>query len=140
MLRLREQGYTGTVSSLYRFLRQLHPAAPDTPVRLERAPGEEAQVDFGYAGHLLDPTTGARGKAWAFVMLLAWSRHMYVKFVFDQRMILLELASAMAIAACTCCCGERVGRSTTSGSTGCIGWKAWLCGGGVAGNEPVRRA
>lgn len=82
--RLHEQGYTGTLSSLYRFLRRLHPPTPDTPVRIERAPGEEGQVDFGYAGHLLDPTTGQRRKAWAFVMVLAWSRYQYVEFVFDQ--------------------------------------------------------
>jgi hypothetical protein len=32
----------------------------------------------------LDPVTGRRRKAWAFVMTLSWSRHMYVEFVFDQ--------------------------------------------------------
>ena len=82
--RLCDDGYTGTISSLYRFLRRLHPVLPDTPVRIERAPGEEAQVDFGYVGKLVDPATGKLRKAWAFVMVLAWSRHMTVELVFDQ--------------------------------------------------------
>lgn len=82
--RLHEQGYTGTLSSLYRFLHRLHPTTPDTPARIERAPGEEGQVDFGSAGRMLDPECGQARKTWAFVMTLAWSRHQYVEFVFDQ--------------------------------------------------------
>jgi transposase len=82
--RLKERGYTGTLSSIYRFLRHLDPRPPMPPVRLEREPGTEAQVDFGYAGRMLDPTTGALRKTWAFVMTLAYSRHQYVEFVFDQ--------------------------------------------------------
>ena len=84
--RLREHGYRGTLSSLYRFLHRLEPPSPKATVRLERAPGSEAQVDFGSAGRLIDPTTGALRKAWAFVMVLAYSRHQYVEFVFDQRL------------------------------------------------------
>jgi hypothetical protein len=54
------------------------------PLRVERDAGLEAQVDFGFAGRLLDPATGQPRKAWAFVMTLAFSRHQYVEFVFDQ--------------------------------------------------------
>lgn len=82
--RLHTQGYTGTLSSVYRFLRHLHPPTPDVPARIERAPGEEAQVDFGYAGRMRDPASGVLRKAWAFVLVLSWSRHIYVEFVFDQ--------------------------------------------------------
>lgn len=82
--RLQEQGYGGSYSSVYRFVRRLEPSTPDVTVRVERAPGEEAQVDFGAAGQLLDPATGRARKAWAFVMTLAWSRHQYVEFVWDQ--------------------------------------------------------
>jgi len=82
--RLHEHGYTGTLSSVYRFLRHLHPPTPETPARIERAPGEEGQVDFGYAGRMCDPASGQARKTWAFVMTLAWSRHQYVEFVFDQ--------------------------------------------------------
>jgi transposase len=82
--RLGERGYTGSLSSIYRFLHQVCPPAPDVTVRVERAPGTEAQVDFGYAGYLLDDATGQRRKAWAFVMTLAYSRHQYVEFAWDQ--------------------------------------------------------
>jgi transposase len=82
--RLHEQGYHGSLSALYRFLHQLTPPRPYATVRVERAPGEEAQLDFGYAGRMLDPQTGTLRKTWAFVMTLAFSRHQYVEFVFDQ--------------------------------------------------------
>jgi transposase len=82
--RLQEQGYTGSYSAVRRFVRQLDPIRPDVTVRVERQPGEEAQVDFGYAGYLLDEQ-GQRRKAWVFVMTLSWSRHCYVELVFNQR-------------------------------------------------------
>jgi transposase len=84
--RLRERGYRGGLSSVYRFLHQLEPPAPTATVRIEREPGSEAQVDFGYAGLLVDPVSETLRKAWAFVMVLSYSRHQYVEFVFDQRL------------------------------------------------------
>ena len=83
--RLQEQGYVGSYSAVYRFVRQLEPRTPEVTVRVERKPGEEGQVDFGYAGRMLDPQTGEMRKAWAFVMTLSWSRHQYIEFVFDQK-------------------------------------------------------
>ena len=82
--RLKERGYAGSYSSVYRFVRNLEPGTPDVTVRVETPPGEEAQVDFGYAGKMIDPETEEQRKAWAFVMTLSWSRHQYVEFVFDQ--------------------------------------------------------
>ena len=82
--RLRERGYTGSYSSVRRFVSRLEPPQPDVVVRVETKPGEEAQVDFGYAGKMLDDD-GALRKAWAFVMTLSWSRHQYLEFVFDQK-------------------------------------------------------
>jgi transposase len=82
--RLRdEHAFTGTYSSVRRFVHTLEPAQPDATIRIERQPGEEAQVDFGYAGLMLD-VDGQRRRAWAFVMTLSYSRHQYVEFVFDQ--------------------------------------------------------
>ena len=84
--RLLEGGYRGSYSAVRRFVHSLEPAAqPEVMVRVERRPGEEGQVDFGYAGRLLDPATGKLRRAWAFVMTLAWSRHQYVEFVFNQK-------------------------------------------------------
>jgi hypothetical protein len=52
---------------------------------VETGPGVEAQVDFGYAGMMMDGRSGEMRKAWLFVMTLSYSRHQYVEFVFDQR-------------------------------------------------------
>jgi transposase len=53
-------------------------------VRIETKPGEEAQVDFGYAGLTIEPATGKRRKTWVFVMVLSWSRHLFAWLVYDQ--------------------------------------------------------
>ena len=83
--RLEERGFDGSYMAVYRFVRQLEPIRPDVTVRVETAPGEETQVDFGYAGRMIDPETGEIRKTWVFVMTLSWSRHQYVEFVFNQK-------------------------------------------------------
>jgi len=84
--RLMERGYRGSYASVWRFVRTIKPSKKRrTTVRVETKPGEEAQVDFGYAGLMIDPSTGKLRKTWAFVMTLAWSRHQYVEFVWDQK-------------------------------------------------------
>jgi transposase len=60
-------------------------SADDVAIRVETGPGEIAQVDFGYIGLLYDPDEGRMRKAWAFVMVLAFSRMMAVSIVFDQK-------------------------------------------------------
>ena len=82
--RLREeQGFTGSYSALLRYVRRLEPGRPEVFLRIETAPGEEAQVDFGYAGVIPDPN-GRPRKAWVFVMTLSFSRHQYTEVVFDR--------------------------------------------------------
>lgn len=83
--RLSERGFTGSYSSVYRLVRAIQPTPPNTVARVERKPGEEAQVDFGYAGRMIDPQTGQLRKTWAFVMILSWSCHVCVEFVWDQK-------------------------------------------------------
>ena len=51
---------------------------------LEFAAGEAAQVDFGKGPEIIDVHTGEAFKTWAFVMVLAWSRHQYAELVRDQ--------------------------------------------------------
>jgi transposase len=80
-----EKQYTGSYSAVYRFARKLKPVRPEVTVRVETKPGEEVQVDFGYAGMMIDPETGQLRKTWVFVLTLSWSRHQYVEFVFDQK-------------------------------------------------------
>ncbi len=82
----RHHGYTGSYSSVRRFVHHLRPRGKEVVVRLERPPGQCAQVDFGGAGKLRDPASGRLRQAYCFVMTLAYSRHQYVEFVFDQKM------------------------------------------------------
>lgn len=53
-------------------------------VRIHTQPGEEAQVDFGYAGYTLD-NSGKRKKTWVFNMRLSYSRADYYEKVYDQK-------------------------------------------------------
>jgi transposase len=41
-------------------------------------PGSEAQIDYGKLGMWCDPLSGKRVTVWAFVMVLAYSRHIFV--------------------------------------------------------------
>ena len=83
-LLVEEHGFTGSYSSVKRFLRRLAPSRSRATLRLEVSPGEEAQVDFGYAGEFLDPESGRVRRTWVFVMTLSFSRHQYAELVFDQ--------------------------------------------------------
>ncbi|MCM8594250.1 MAG: IS21 family transposase [Candidatus Accumulibacter sp.] len=80
----REHGHTGSYSAVRRMLATLkRETPPEATIRLDFAPGEAAQVDFG-AGPLLADTAGVVRRTWAFVMTLCFSRHQYVEFVWDQ--------------------------------------------------------
>lgn len=86
LARLREDhGYHGSYSSVRRFVQGLAPTRPDIVVRVHTSPGEEAQVDFGGVGRLVDPRTQQVRPAFAFVMTLGFSRHQYAELVFDQK-------------------------------------------------------
>ncbi|WP_157129059.1 IS21 family transposase, partial [Nocardia amamiensis] len=82
--RLRdEQGLTASVSSLKRYVEANLPEedqrAKVTVLRDDPPPGEEAQIDYGYLGSWVDPVGGRRRRIWAFVMVLAMSRMMFVR-------------------------------------------------------------
>jgi transposase len=91
--RLRdEHGLAASAPSLRRYI------AANVPEEARRAQvtvwnprqaeaGEEAQIDYGMLGRWLDPVTGKLRTIWAFVMVLACSRHMFVRPVvkMDQR-------------------------------------------------------
>ena len=62
--RLKEDHkYTGSYSSVRRFVHRLRPQEPEVVVRVHTAPGEEAQVDFGSVGQLYDPSWGRDRRA-----------------------------------------------------------------------------
>ena len=80
-----QHGFTGSYSSVKRFVRAMRGAQPpESFLRLEVEPGEEAQVDFGYAGVMHDAARDTARRAWVFVMTLSHSRHAYAEIVFDQ--------------------------------------------------------
>jgi transposase len=82
---VREHGYRGSYSAVRRIVAAIDAArTPDATVPLVFTPGEAAQVDFGAGPFLLDPAVGETRRTWCFVMTLAWSRHQYVEFVWDQ--------------------------------------------------------
>jgi len=77
--------FTASDSAVRRLVRSIRAdQPPEVTLRLETAPGEVAQVDFGYLGVLCDDLSGELRKGWVFVMSLGWSRHMYAEIVFDQ--------------------------------------------------------
>jgi transposase len=53
-------------------------------IRIHTAPGEEAQVDFGYVG-LTPDNNGKKRKTWVFNMKLSYSRLDYYEKVYDQK-------------------------------------------------------
>ena len=70
-------------STVKRYLRrEFAVGTPTITVRIETPPGQQAQVDFGYAGLMYDPIRERQRRAWAFLMTLSYSRHRFVRFVF----------------------------------------------------------
>ncbi|MBU0481125.1 MAG: IS21 family transposase [Proteobacteria bacterium] len=82
---VRDHGFSGSYSSVRRFLRFLKKENPQATVMLDFEPGEVAQVDFGSGPKLIDPETGEVFSTWIFVMTLAFSRHQYAEVVLDQK-------------------------------------------------------
>jgi transposase len=80
-------GYTGSYSSVRRYVAHLEPEPAKAYTRVHTAAGEEMQVDFGSVGPLFDPSSGRIRTAYAFVATLCYSRHQYAELVFDQKVI-----------------------------------------------------
>lgn len=80
--RLREGGYAGGYTILADYVRQVRPTREPAFLTLQFAPGQGAQVDWGSAGWL---RTGAtRRRLSFFVMVLCYSRRMFVEFTLAQ--------------------------------------------------------
>jgi transposase len=81
---LREQGYAGGYSILKEFVRQVRPPRKPAYLMLEFAPGECAQVDWGNFGTV--PVGNTRRRLSFFVMVLCYSRMLYVEFTLTEGM------------------------------------------------------
>ncbi len=81
---IRAMGFTGSVSAVRRFLQTIEKGeiSPKATVRFETPPGEQAQVDWAEIGYFLDED-GIRRKIYAFLMVLSYSRMLFIEFVTD---------------------------------------------------------
>jgi len=98
--RIEEMLETNTITTVHQRLRDEHGLSvgitsfrrycwvefPDeanrdkvTVARPDVEAGDEAQIDYGFLGTFPDPVTQKLRRVWAFVMVLAFSRHMFVR-------------------------------------------------------------
>jgi transposase len=82
--RLQAEGYTGGYSILKELVGLLRPARKPAYLTLEFAPGECAQVDWGSFGWV--NVGSIRRRLSFFVMVLCYSRLLYVEFTLGQSM------------------------------------------------------
>lgn len=82
--RLREDGFEGGYTLVKDYVRQIRPRRAPAFLTLAFAPGECAQVDWGEYGSV--PVGETRRKLSLFVMVLCYSRLMYVEFTVSQTM------------------------------------------------------
>jgi transposase len=86
-----EHGLAASLASLKRYVAAMLPEQDKrervTVLRETPPPGSEAQVDYGLLGAWTDPRTARRHRVQAFVMVLACSRHLFVRpvLVMDQQ-------------------------------------------------------
>lgn len=84
--RLRDAGYTGGITILRDYVRTLRPETPkEAFFELEFAKGEAAQVDWGEFGDVFGNGT----KVHVFVMVLCWSRLLYLEFTLRETLATL---------------------------------------------------
>jgi transposase len=82
--RIREQGFEGGYTIVKRYVRKVRPPKSPVFLTLSFAPGECAQVDWGSYGAVNVGST--RRRLSFFVMVLCYSRMMYVEFAVSQTM------------------------------------------------------
>jgi transposase len=82
---LQERGYQGGADHVRHVISTMRPRrAAEAFQRLRTLPGEQAQVDWGHFGHL---TVGrAKRPLMGFVMVLSYSRAIFLRFYPDARM------------------------------------------------------
>jgi len=81
---MKEQGYEGGYTILKDYVRKVRPHRAPAFLTLSFAPGESAQVDWGMYGSVNVGNT--RRRLSFFVMVLCYSRMMYVEFTLLQTM------------------------------------------------------
>ena len=82
--RLREAGYGGGITIVKDYVAKVRPPRREAFLKLAFAPGECAQVDWGEYGSIAVGST--RRRLSFFVLVLAYSRQLYVQFTVSQTM------------------------------------------------------
>lgn len=95
--RIQEEGFSGKYSIVKRYVHKVRPTRKPAYLTLAFAPGECAQVDWGSYGSIRVGETSRRLSF--FVMVLCYSRQMYVEFTVSQTMEHFLAGHANAFAA-----------------------------------------
>jgi transposase len=81
----KQRGYPGGPSQFRQRISQLRPRKqPEAYLRLKTLPGEQSQVDWAHFGHL--QIGQAKRPLMAFVMVLSWSRQIFLRFYLNAQM------------------------------------------------------
>ena len=81
---LQERGFAGSVRVVRRVVAELRPAQREAFLRRVTLPGEEGQVDWASFGSV--DVEGTQRRLSCFLMVLSYSRALYLEFAFDQTM------------------------------------------------------
>lgn len=85
---IKPMGYDGSIATLRRYLQRLkidHRRRSRLTVRFETPPGKQAQADWGYCGKHAAPN-GQLIPVYVFIMVLAFSRMMFIRFTTSMKM------------------------------------------------------
>ncbi|MDO8294703.1 MAG: IS21 family transposase [Gallionella sp.] len=82
--RLREAGYSGGLTIVKDYVHRVRPRHQEAFLKLDFAPGETAQVDWGEFGTIGVGAT--RRRLSFFLMVLCYSRRLYLEFTVSQTM------------------------------------------------------
>lgn len=82
--RLRDgEGLRASLTSMRRYVRAALPELVKptavTVFKEDPPPGDEAQIDYEYLGPWENPLTGKHHRVWGFLMVLAHSRHLFLR-------------------------------------------------------------
>lgn len=82
---VRQRGYRGGPDHFRRVVARLRPRPPaEAFLRLATLPGEQAQVDWGHFGKV--QIGSALRRLYAFVIVLSWSRQVFLRFYLSAAM------------------------------------------------------
>ena len=70
-------GFTGSYQSVERSVGRVRIATPERVWHIEFQPSEEAPVDLGTAGWVIDTVSGVRRRSWSLRVVLSLSRKAY---------------------------------------------------------------